>query len=511
MLLDLNAMPQGVPAAWAGIVEKSADGWLVRGDRTAATEVFLSQHQGRIIAADRVDELLDHLHSKQAAPPLSSFGLSSLLHPGLGPPPFSEFADIYSLTMGDRAEVSWEGDEPRVELECDYPWFPARSTEDAVPSERTLLDLLTKTTSREVEGSAGQGFLMLSSGKDSAAVALALAEAGYTHIPCVTYSSGVGDPEPAIAAEVCKRLGLKHHIVELPEDPKRVAATLTRFFEASPLPSTDLAQIPYVLATAGAGSTEGVVIDGGGNDAYMGFPVTSRWTAKTRLRFRGRRVVDFAQRHTAVDSPINYLARSRLETALSGRMIRFHESREFMPDAVDTRDFWAQLSQDTAHLSLFDAYAFLERYATPPASMKKHVLAARSIGHEPSVPWCDGDIADYYFNLPEEHRYDRKRGINKVLLRRMLLAFLDYDSDKIGKHYFAFDGARFVAENREYVRSEIDSCVLWDHRKLGQVHEWLDGVESRPLLYHAILTLFMVSGWHNHSRFINAAAVGHHG
>jgi hypothetical protein len=57
-----------------------------------------------------------------------------------------------------------------------------------------------------------------------------------------------------------------------------------------------------------------------------------------------------------------------------------------------------------------------------------------------------------------------------------------------------------VAENRELVKSEIDSCALWDRGNLGIVHDWIDAIDRRPLLHHAILTIFMVSGWHNHSR-----------
>ena len=57
----------------------------------------------------------------------------------------------------------------------------------------------------------------------------------------------------------------------------------------------------------------------------------------------------------------------------------------------------------------------------------------------------------------------------------------------------------------DLVRAEINQCALWDHDGLSTVHGWLGQIESRPLLYHAILTVFMVSGWHNHSRFVKAS------
>jgi len=506
MLLDLGALHSSdtaVPAEWRRYVMRSEAGFTVLGDRTAATEIFLTTDG---LVADRVEDVLDRRGETGAHPEPGLFAVSALLHNGLVPPPYSEFEGVYTLTMGDVAHVSWRSSEPHLELEEDYPWFADRSRNDIEPSERTLLDLLTTATVRDLDRAGGSGFLMLSSGKDSAAVALALAEAGRTDIPCVTYGAGAEDPEPEVASTICRKLGLEHRVVTMPHDPQRVASTMTRFFAASPRPGADLKQIPYVLATAGAGSPEGTVIDGGGNDSYMGFPATGRWARKTQLRLRSRWLIDFAQRHTPIDSPVNYLARSRLETILSGRLIRYHESRTFYPDAVDTREFWSGKSRETAHLSLFDLFAISERYITPPSSMKKHILAAGAIGHQAAVPWCDHAIADYYFNLPEEHRYDKSRGINKVLLRRMLLRYLDYDAEKIGKHYFSFEGARFVAENREYIRSEIESCELWDRNRLGLVNGWLDAVEKRPLLHHAILTLFMISGWHNHSPYGASAA-----
>jgi asparagine synthase (glutamine-hydrolysing) len=487
-----------VPAGWRSRVVSDGAGFTVRGDKTAAPDLLLSATAG-VVVSDRIEDVVERLRSNGVEPRPSAFAVSALLQSGLVPPPHSEFEDIYTLTMGDVVRVSWPDDRPRLDFDIDYPWFAGRSRNDGDPSERKLLDLLTAATVADLDAAGGSGFLMLSSGKDSAAVALALAEAGRTDVPCVTYRAGMDDPEPAVAADICRRLGLEHRVVDAPADPVRVEEILTRFFEVAPRPGTDLKQIPYVFATASAGCDGGTVIDGGGNDSYMGYPVTGRWAMKTRLRLRGRWLRDFVQQHTPVDSPVNYLARSRLETMLAGRLLRFHELSRFMPGAVDAGEFWAGLSQETARLDLFDVYAFIERYATPPASMKKHTLSANAIGCTASVPWCNHEIADYYFNLPEEHRYDRKRGVNKLLLRRMLLEYLDYDADEIGKHYFSFDGARFVARNRGFIRSEIVSCDLWDRDRLGTVIDWLDAVDTRPLLHHAILTLFMVSGWHNHS------------
>ncbi len=505
MLLDLGAVraeSRDVPAAWRPLVSPAGDGFCLIGDRTAATELFLYVRDGHVLVADCRDELLDHLAERALNLSLSRFGLSALLQRGLIPLPHTEFDGISLLTMGDTVRVTWDQTRVETDLSADYPWFTGGSREDGTPDEGKLLSLLTAATARDLAASGGDGLLMLSSGMDSVSLALAIAEAGYSDIPCATYSSGPDDPEPPVAADVCKRLGLEHRVVELPSDPDRVRATLTSFFTEAAGAGTDLAQIPFVLATAAAGSPGGVVVAGDGNDSYMGSLVKRRRRMKAVFRIRGRRLAGAAHRLTPVDSPLNYVARSRLEAGLPGRMMRFHESRALLPDAIDTSAFWWQLSKQSERMSMFDAYSVLDKHFTVPSSMKKHVLAARAIGCETSLPWCDHEIADYYFNLPVEYRYDERTSKNKILLRRMLLRFLDYDADNIGSKHFAFDGARFVAENEDFVRTEIGECALWNRDGVRMAHNWIDSIGNRPFLYHPILSVFMVSGWLNHSRFL---------
>ncbi len=38
------------------------------------------------------------------------------------------------------------------------------------------------------------------------------------------------------------------------------------------------------------------------------------------------------------------------------------------------------------------------------------------------------------------------------------------------------------------------------------IHKWLDRIDSRDMLHHALLTVFMISGWSNHSEFAPTSA-----
>lgn len=492
-----------VPPAWARWVVVEPARLVVTGDATAEVEIYVHIGQGCVRAATDLGMLLTDLNQAGVALEIDPWGISSLLNHGLVRLPRTEFKDIYFLAMGDRVSVEWSEDGLEVEWEVDYPWFNDKSAEDRKPSTRTLLDLITAATERKVGEADGKGTLMLSAGKDSSAIALGLAEAGYSQVPTVTVSMGPEDPEPPIAAAVTAKLGLSHRVVELFQDGDEVVHALTAFFESSPRACTDLSQIPYALAAATFDRDVGSVVDGGGNDSYMGLLPGKNDVVKSRLRLRSSGLSRLADRLTAVDHPLNYLARSRAGTAFAGRTLRFGESKRLYPEAVDTAAQLWEESRRLREMDLIDLFgAYRERHGDPAGSMLKQRLAAHSVGLKAALPFCDHEIADYYFNLPESSRFDRASLTNKVLLRQMLLEHLDYDASAIGKHYFAFDGSRFIRRHESFVRDEIRSCRLWDPAGLEQVDGWIDRVEDRPFLYHAILTTFMISGWLNHSRYL---------
>jgi asparagine synthetase B (glutamine-hydrolysing) len=476
---------------------------VVDGDRTAEVEIYLHVGRDSIRVSTDIGELLEDLTEAGIGIEIDPWGVSSLLHHGVARLPRTEFKDIYFLAMGDRALIEWVDGRPQVEWSVDYPWLNAKSSRDRIPSTRTLLDLVTAATERNVEEAGGKGVLMLSGGKDSSAVALALAEAGYRDIPAVTVSMGHDDPEPPVAAGVAAKLGLSHRVVELPQNIEEEERALTRFFASSPRACVDLSQIPYALAAATFDNDSGSVFDGGGNDSYMGVLPSRNDVIKHRFRLRSRRLSGLVDRAAPVDHLLNYLARSRVGNAFVGRTLRFAESRRLFPQAVDTAaQLWDE-SKRTRDLDLIDLHGvYRERNGDSAGSMMKQRLAAHSVGMSAALPFCDHDVADYFFNLPETSRFDRTTLTNKILLREMLLEHLSYDSATVGKHYFSFDGAGFISRHQRFVRDEVSSCRLWDPEGVRQVEEWIDLVDGRPFLYHAILTVFMISGWHNHSRYV---------
>lgn len=490
-----------IPISLSSYVSVSESEVTVVGDRTGYFNIFMYADDEWVAISTDLTELLSAMRARPVDIRLDPFGVSAILHNGFVPLPHTVYRAVSHISMGDTVVISASEGRLTVASTNVYPWSLELATGEETADPDVLLNLLTKSTISQLGSVQGNRLLMMSSGKDSASVALALANAGLGDVTCLTYRSGTDDPEPSVAASVAQRLGLRHQIVGLPTSSTRVAEAMTNFFASAPTPGADLSQIPYVLTLDAFDAPAGAAIDGGGNDSYMGYPPGSSDVTKLRYRIRGRRLAETVRSTVDVDSPFNYLARSRLEATIPGRYLRSHHIALLYADSVDVSRWWYDQSREARGMSRYEVSAELERYMGPTQILMKHHLAAGALGLSSGMPWCDDDIADYYFNLPQREKFDEKTATNKLLLRSMLAKHLDYDSKVIGKHYFSFDGARFIAENERFVRSEIGDCSLWSDEGLSMVQRWMDEVPNRPLLYHAILTVFMMSGWHNHNQY----------
>lgn len=506
MMLEFNhtdlregRSPEGSPS-WMTFTQGRAD---VVGEPMGFPEIYLYHSSDLVVVGTSVGPILDRLAELGRAPTLSSFGVSQLLHHGLVPPPHTEWEEMWFVGIGARATLVATESGMGLSFDRTYPFLEANSNETSQPSTATLLELLTAATDRQLREAGNEGFLMMSSGKDSVSIAVALAEGGRSDIPCVTYRPHPANTENEIASEVCRNLGLTHHTLDLPVDPSIVEETLVRFFEGSTRPCADNAQIPYALAVDESGLTAGAVLDGSGSDLYMGFVPGPGSIKKQRYRIRSEFVARAIERVIPVDSSINYLTRSRVATALPGRAFRLPDTRRFYPDVVDTRPWWRSLSEDTSGLSSIDlGNAVVQLFEDQAGVHLKAYVAAQAFGIEASLPYGDPELIDYAFNLPLQDRYDPDTGVTKILVRRMLLETIGYDADAVGKHYFGFEGARFLIDHRSFVLSEISQCSLWSPNVTSLAESWLGQLERRPLLYHSLLILFQLSGWHNHSRYL---------
>ncbi|MCP4964944.1 MAG: hypothetical protein GY926_06885 [bacterium] len=482
---------------WASV---EADGLHVRGDDSLDRETFVAVDQSRILIGTSLVEMVEAKRGDGTAE-LSPFGVSHILGTGFVPFPGTAFADILRLGAGDDAHIEPDG-KPDVAVSLDYPWLLAKSRQDETPSTDRLYELMAASLERNLQRCDDGGLLMLSSGKDSVGLAIALAEVA-PDVPCFTYRAAEDNVEHEHAARFCRQLGLKHSTIEAPNDPAVVRRHLTTFFEKAVAPSSDHAMIPFMLSVAASGVTTGGIIDGGGNDGYMGYFASRNRRKKRLARIRGRWLVNAVARHTPIDSKLNYAARARPAIAMPGRNMRHHEIKPIYRDAVDPSEYWYESAHELASLNDAElAATSMVRQLEGVRAPEKVRIIAQANGMQSVLPYCDSDLAQYVFNLPVEWRYVERTRSDKVLLTQLLEERLGYDPAVVGSGFFSFDGGRFFEANAEFVRDEILSCDLWEPAIAELVDEWLDVMPNRPFLFHAMLSLFVVSGWRNHSRFV---------
>lgn len=476
--------------ATAGFVRTNERGLVEVVGTTRRTAVYTGTDL--CLASDDPPELLAELERRKRRTGLDPQSVSEFLHHGFVFAPRTVRAEVLELGVGDRLVVS-EG--YGYGATCEWPWLGARSRQDQTASTGRLLELMVAAVRRSV--GSGPATLMLSSGKDSVGLALACAELGLPGVRATTFESDRGG-EGGDAAAFASRLGLEHRTIRLPDDPDSIEHALHTYFERATIPCGDPTLVPYLLAVDGARMRPGeVIIDGLNSDAWMGLVPdrsVARGASRSERWFRWLRPL---REFVGPEHPLSAVLRNRAEWHLyGGRWLRHAETRGFYEASVDTH---RNLQQTSDALDILDDIDFrsmiVGRHFEQNGTKTKARAAAECFGLEAAFPFDDGELADYYFHLPEPDRFDRQTMTNKVLLRRLLRERLDYDDERLGKRVFEFDGAGFLRQHRAFVMDEITNCPLWNDR----VEPLVAGLIGRPgalrKTWPSLLALFQLSGW----------------
>ena len=188
-------------------------------------------------------------------------------------------------------------------------------------------------------------------------------------------------------------------------------------------------------------------------------------------------------------------------------MLSYEELESILPVAKELkyRDYWEIFSQETLKQSDYD----FNQQSRQQQVMRKARATGEAFGFDVLFPWCDDAVIDYYFNLPEDAKFNKEIGQNKVLVRQMLKDVLDYDAAQVGKHVFRFEGELFLNTHRKWVEEQILECDLWKQRGtrdaveklLAKLYKEMNGGMRAK---NSIIGLLQVSGWVNHSRYLKS-------
>ena len=502
-LLSCEQIAAGhVPEAFSGQIEAVSGGLTMTGNPTGASDLFLHASPVGLAIATTAREIVEHLRRHDLPVALERESICYLLQVGFVVYPRTIFAGVFLLGIGDVAHVTVSGGEPRLRFEVDFPYSQDKSSQQGEADLDVFRDRMAQALVRATEGAASP-VLLMSSGKDSTAAAMAAAGAGLRDLQCLTFVAGVDSDEHLDARRFCDQLGLKHEAVPLPTDPDRSAAQLLELYRAQHMPCADYSQLAYHACLVEAGVRDGRVLDGAGNDVYMGHIPSKRDMTIIRYSLGRNALSDLVRPLVDHASRANFFLQTRTETMFPGYGFRHRESRRFFESSMDTTPFWKRADAAYAHRDIFDLRAAMRgRHYDQGAMVLKAKGSVQARASTLRQPFTDPDVVDFYFQLPRPDRFDGDALVNKITLRKLLRREIGYDDAAIGKRIFAFDAKGFLQRNRTFVREQIFECPLWTAAVRPLVDDWYGRLDTRPRFAQALLAMLGISGWLNHAEIV---------
>jgi Asparagine synthase len=450
-----------------------------------------------VYVADTPGQILDALAQGGIKPPVDRAAISHLLHHSVVPVPSTCLTGLYVLSVGDRAFLIATDSGIELSFVNDFPYLEQRSSGRSAPETQRLLDRLTHAV-QEVGRGGDSIALLMSAGKDSVPLALALAEAGLRDSVCITYRPQLkNESESSIAADFCGRLGLKHRIVQCPMDQHVLRTELDNWFKAMPLPVVDPTSFAVLLCAQQ--ERRPVLMDGTGSDVYFGYVFRPLRTLILNLSRATDRMPRLRAALCAIAEKGHRVFAPRSVLCLPNNL-HPRKTASFFPDVVDTLPFWTEEAIHYHHLTHMDLERVMCRHFYEPLFMLKTRTVAAHMGASAVFPWCDARVIEYVFNLPAAARFNLETGLNKVLVRQLLRERLQYDDALIGKMHFANDNYILFNLLRDYILEHVSACRLWNRSAVDLARRYLNITDSRPRL-RPLFTLFVVSAWFNLSRY----------
>lgn len=290
---------------------------------------------------------------------------------------------------------------------------------DADTAVRRFSNLLCEEVERSTQGNR-HIYLMASGGKDSLSIAWALREVGKTAtlIHCRDF---VRDDESFATRQAAKDLG--HDYVEIDTQIHDIDSLLADRIDKFVLPIADAAFFPYLAAVAkveklhrAAPGSEGpaMILDGMGNDAYMGHIPSKREKRLLMLPTVGlnESFISLFYSLNVVHYGLEMLERRPYERHFSG--VGFSVKgldHRILDDIFAKYSSTPELRRGLIRGAIFDL----------DCCIRKGVIAAGvSESTVISYPYLSSKLRNFFDTLSPSIKFDYPAGINKLILRRHL-------------------------------------------------------------------------------------------
>jgi hypothetical protein len=277
--------------------------------------------------------------------------------------------------------------------------------------------------------------LMLSDGKDSLSLAIALSELG---IKChtLTLLRRSDDQMKSYLTDICEKLGHTPFFVSVDEivDNLDVQLYLDSFKEMK----TPVLDQGYIFFLFGMHqffkkykfcASDYEIIDGLGNDEYLGYMMSkSQWWSFKLSKLGFWKLLPNAMKN------LKWFLRSPAESNgdLSTLACFFNLS-----SAYDLNTYFSKIPSSTEPLTYLDFRSFSRgAFHDHQCMMGKTVVSARYLGSNAVFPWLEENLSNFCFNIPLVEKLNFEELTNKIPLRILLKEKLNWEQEKRGVDLF---------------------------------------------------------------------------
>lgn len=412
--------------------------------------VFVGE-EGDIFTFNHWSQIADRAHKLR----ISRKSVQQFLRNAAIHPPYTIYENVLMLPVG--SSVLIDPASGSIQWRNNFKFLDRDSRQDSVSTVNEFETRMVNAFAPIVNQSRPV-YVMQSAGKDSAAMLLGLRKSGAENVTCLTYEANYRDRESGPAKKIAESLGFKHIVVE--PDYKAEYEALNRFSGQSYGITGDFALLPYVRVNDSIIPNSSVLVDGLGNDMYMGYvsPSIERRLMKCSMpRLKAFEPTTFFR-----DNRLSYAQFSLFlepyERVFPGTRLSIPEIREltghnYVDNNVEYfRHLYKTLDKDDFRV------AVRARLCDSSQFQMKGELASDAFGNSIYFPFSNPDLVDYYFNLPLQERYDKANRLNKALLRKYIGERISVDEYFITKSGFRYDICQFVRENSSDIEELIVGC-----------------------------------------------------
>jgi asparagine synthase (glutamine-hydrolysing) len=464
--------------------------------------IYLSDNRDCLLYSTCIKHLLN---DSRVIKPLkvTTEGISFLLQSGVVPSPKTVFKNIYFLGIGDKVSIQTMNNQIELSFSNTFPFLNEYRDKEAIVDEDYILQILAEATISRLDSSK-PAYLFHSAGKDSNCIALALAEAGYQDkVTCISHQSKGDKDESEISKQIAQKLGFKHQKLYEPKViEQQHIESINNYFKNIPLPCMDNVALAYPLYMTQIDLKNTNIIDGLGNDVYIGH-IPGKTEYKRQNYFsRFHRLKPITGKLTS-GTVFDIISATRSEwTGLYG--LTFGDTLKILNNSFNVYSYWKYMDFSRRNLDYFDFRASLK------GTMLEQGIFTRKIRNFSDVidsniilPWTNHKVAEYFSKLPEKYLFDRKTFKNKLILRKILKERIGLDSDQLGKMAYEFDFFSLIMMMKENVDNEILSCKLWNKKGVEKLLNYFyNNIDSRKRITNIIQRIYLISAWYNHNRYV---------